>query len=183
MGFLNIFRENQADLMMHEPWALKTEHQCDRNNFVTSTALKMVIRTVFPVFCRGWISAFPREIHFPLHAAPTRRIRRIHSTPAGHKLFSRTFGLSENPVVSQFRNSSPLRSFDLSADIFTKMVSADFSSALPEKSSPSKVRNLSVRAVRLYTTHLSATWILRSVAREMLNYTRISNKNPRCRKK
>jgi hypothetical protein len=65
--------------------------------------------------------------------------------------------MSQGPFARLFRDSSALRSDSLSRAIFTTTASADFSQALPREISPSKVRSLSARAVRLYLTQFSVT--------------------------
>lgn len=55
--------------------------------------------------------------------------------------------------------SSTLRSFRVSTALFATMVSADFSHALAQETSPGKVHeHLWLRAVRLYLMRLSVTF-------------------------
>jgi len=125
-----------------------------------------------------------REVYWNLKNQPVtfhiHFIQRFHSQPFVHascgprhgtfgestpscrirpRYLSSDFGLYLDElwslVASLFRGSSALRSSGLSTTILTTMASADFSRALPREISPSKVRNLSARAVRLYMTCLS----------------------------
>lgn len=58
---------------------------------------------------------------------------------------------------SVFSSSSALRSFRLSAALFTTTASADFSGTLAPETSPGKVREHSASAARLYPMWLSVT--------------------------
>jgi len=57
---------------------------------------------------------------------------------------------SQSDLGCSFGCSSALRSFRLSAVLFTTTASADFSSALAAEISPGKLHELSARAARLY---------------------------------
>ena len=90
----------------------------------------------------------------PLSRNPPRVTSRA---PELALVCSLQYDAPQRQLASLFRDSSALRISRLSPAISATMASADFSHALPQEISPSKVRNLSARAARLYLTCLSVT--------------------------